>query len=177
MTSALGKEAGGASRLNETLRYAYDPEGNLIGRTNNAFVQAFTVDWQDEIQSIDRSGTLTVTGTTSSSATNVTVNTSNAVRYADNTFASTNQPLVDGTNTFTAVGKDGYGRTDTDVTTMNLPVTTSFVYDQNGNMVFDGSKAYAYDDENELIRITSTNAWKSEFSYDGKMRRRIRREE
>jgi RHS repeat-associated protein len=33
-----------------------------------------------------------------------------------------------------------------------------------------------YDDENELIRITQPNTWKSEFTYDGKMRRRIRKE-
>jgi len=33
-----------------------------------------------------------------------------------------------------------------------------------------------YDDENQLVRITEPNAWKSEFTYDGKMRRRIRKE-
>src|SRR5438552_3379288 len=33
-----------------------------------------------------------------------------------------------------------------------------------------------YDDENQLIRVTVTNGWKSEFTYDGRMRRRIRKE-
>jgi len=43
-------------------------------------------------------------------------------------------------------------------------------------LVYDGSKGFAYDDENQLIRITATKAWKSEFTYDGKMPRRIRKE-
>src|SRR5205807_5844546 len=46
----------------------------------------------------------------------------------------------------------------------------------NGNMTNDSVKSFAYDDENQLIRITYTNAWKSEFTYDGKLRRRIRKE-
>ena len=48
-----------------------------------------------------------------SPATNVTVNTSNAVIYADVMFASTNQPWVNGNNTFTAIARDAYGRRDT----------------------------------------------------------------
>jgi YD repeat-containing protein len=62
------------------------------------------------------------------------------------------------------------------VVSLNLPITTGFDYDLNGNMVFDGNQAYDYDDENQLIRVTVTNTWKSEFTYDGKMRRRIRKE-
>src|SRR5439155_6537881 len=37
-------------------------------------------------------------------------------------------------------------------------------------------RTYDYDDENQLIRVTEPSSWKSEFTYDGKMRRRIRRE-
>jgi RHS repeat-associated protein len=69
-----------------------------------------------------------------------------------------------------------YGRTDSNSVSLNLPITTSFVYDLAGNLLFDGSSAYAYDDENELTSITATNAWKSEFAYDGKLRRRTRKE-
>jgi hypothetical protein len=39
----------------------------------------------------------------------VTVNTSNAVRYADFTFAATSFTLVNGMNTFTAIAKDSLG--------------------------------------------------------------------
>ena len=177
LTSAMGKEAGGTTnRLNETLRYAYDAAGNLTRRTNNTLEQWFNVNYRNEIASINRSNKLTVIGSTSVPATNVTVNSSNAVRYADNTFASTNHSLVDGANSFIAFAQDNYGRTDSNAVSFNLPLTSSFVYDLNGNMVFDGSKAYEYDDENQLTQITATNAWKSEFTYDGKMRRRIRKE-
>ena len=123
-----------------------------------------------------RSGRTSVAGTTSSAATNVTVNSTNAIRYADNTFVSTNHTLSNGTNTFTAIGKDNLGRIDTNIVTAYLPTNSVFVYDLNGNMVYDGQKAFAYDDENQLTTITATNAWKSEITYDGKMRRRIRKE-
>jgi YD repeat-containing protein len=33
--------------------------------------------------------------------------------------------------------------------------------------------AYDYDDADRLTRITVTNAWKTEFTYDGLSRRRI----
>jgi len=33
-----------------------------------------------------------------------------------------------------------------------------------------------YDDENQLIRVTVTNSWKDEFTYDGKFRRRIEKD-
>ena len=113
---------------------------------------------------------------TTSPATNVTVNTSNAVIYADVAFASTNQPWVGGDNTYTAIARDAYGRRDTNSVTVNLQPTNSYTYDLNGNLLSDGRRGFAYDDENQLIRVTVTNAWKSEFSYDGKLRRRMVKE-
>src|SRR5439155_18700069 len=58
----------------------------------------------------------------------------------------------------------------------NLPAMASFAYDGNGNMITNGTRFLEYDDENELIRVTEPNSWKSEFTYDGKMCSRIRRE-
>jgi hypothetical protein len=49
----------------------------------------FNVNTLNALTTISRSGTLTVAGTTTSQATNVTVNTSNAILYVDCTFAST----------------------------------------------------------------------------------------
>src|SRR5260221_10647549 len=115
---------------------------------------------------------MTVAGTTTSTATNVTVNTLSADIYGDNTFARTNVSLANGNNTFTAIAKDAYGRSDTNSSTSYLPATNSFVYDLNGNLVSDGTRAFDYDDENQLIRVMVPDAWKSEFVYDGKMRRR-----
>ena len=115
-------------------------------------------------------------GTTSSAATNVTVNTLTADRYADNTFARTNFTLADGNNTFTAIAQDSNNRKDTNSVTVNLPATAIFQYDVKGDLTSDGRRGMDYDDENQLSRITVTNSWKTEFTYDGLFRRRIRKE-
>jgi len=104
------------------------------------------------------------------------VNSLTADRYADNTFSRTNLTLASGNNTFTAVGKDNLGRQDSQSITVNLPSTVTYTYDLNGNLTYDGNRALDYDDENQLIRVTVTNNWKSEFTYDATMRRRIRKE-
>jgi hypothetical protein len=91
-----------------------------------------------------RSGTLTVAGTTTSAATNVTVNGQTATRYGDNTFAREGFALSDGNNTFTAIAQDSLGRGDTNAVTVNLPATVNFAYDQNGNLTTDGRRTFAY---------------------------------
>jgi RHS repeat-associated protein len=179
LKSARGKESSGygLDRLHEQFGYAYDKAGNLSYRTNNALVESFSVNTLNELtQAGVVDGTLTVAGTITSSATNVTVNNSNAVLYLDQTFARANHPLSDGTNTFTAVAQDSLGRSDTNVVSVNLPEGVSFSYDLNGNLLTNGTRFLEYDDENQLTRITEPNAWKSEFTYDGKMRRRVRKE-
>jgi YD repeat-containing protein len=138
-------------------------------------VQTFNVNSLNELTTVTRSGTLTVAGTTTIAATKVTVNTQTACRYGDNTFAKDGFSLADGTNTFTAVAQDSAGRGDTNSSSVYLPATASFVYDLNGNLTSDGRRGFDYDDENQLIRITVTNAWKSEFTYDGRNRRRNRK--
>jgi RHS repeat-associated protein len=164
------------NRLHEQLGYAYDPAGNLNRRTNNALVQTFGVNSLNELTTVTRSGTLTVAGTTTSTATNVTVNGLSAWLYNDAAFAKDGFSLVDGENTFTAIAQDSYGRTDTNTVTTWLPESAGYLYDLNGNLLSDGKRGFAYDDENQLITITVTNGWKSEFQYDGKMRRRVRKE-
>ena len=50
----------------------------------------------------------------------------------------------------------------------------SYSSDLNGNPLSDGTRNFAYDDENQLTSVTVSNAWRSEFAYDGRMRRRLR---
>ena len=180
LTSAQGKESGGVTnRLQEQFQYAYDAAHNLQIRTNNLLIETFTVNSLNEISNVTRNTTnaLTVAGTTTSQATSVTVNSTPAFLYADYTFASSNSfTLADGNNTFTAIASDSFGRGDTNALTINLPATNSCSYDLNGNLLGVGTRTFDYDDENQLIRVTETNAWKSEFTYDGRMRRRIRKE-
>ena len=168
LKTGIGKESGGATRLLEKLGYAYDAAGNLQHRTNDALVQAFNVDTLNQLTTATNNGTLTVAGTTTSAATNVTVNSLVAERYADNTFAKAGFTVANGTNTFTAVAWDNHGRVDTNVVSAYLPATNIFLYDQNGNLRTNGTRIFEYDDENQLTRITEPSAWKSEFTSDSK---------
>src|SRR5438552_18173826 len=111
------------------MAYAYDAAANLHTRSNNNYGQIFDVNSLNELIAGSRLGYYTVAGTTSSPATNVTVNTSNAILYADNTFARTNVGLADGTNTWTAVAKDNLGRVDSNTVVAYLPSASYFSYD------------------------------------------------
>ena len=164
--------------LNEKFAYGYDAAQNLTSRTNNALVQTIGVNSLNELTAITRNSTsaLTVTGTTSSNATSVTINGSAASRYGDYTFAKDGFTITNGINSFTAIASDSAGRHDTNTVTVNLPDSVGYTYDLNGNLLSDGTRAFDYDDENELIRVTVTNAWKSEFAYDGQLRMRVRKE-
>ncbi len=177
LISATASESGGVTnRLQEQFGYAYDAAGNLNQRTNNALVQSFNVNNLNELTTLGWNGTLTVAGTTTSPATNVMVNTLAANLYRDATFAKAGFSVAQGMNTFTAVAKDSYGRMDTNTVTVNLPATVNYSYDLNGNLLGDGNRSFAYDDENQLTSVWVTNVWRSDFVYDGKMRCRIRRE-
>ena len=181
LTWAEAREPNSDIRWNEKFAYYYDPAHNLKERDypngwGTPLLQSFAVNALNELTQVSRSGPLTVIGVVTGSATNVTVNTSNAFLYGDSTFASTHHALVDGSNTFTAVARDSAGRVDTNVVRAYLPATNSFAHDLNGNLTTNGARVLEYDDENQLTRITAPGAWKSEFTYDGKMRRRIRKE-
>src|ERR1700722_386493 len=165
--------SGGTARLNEQLYYAFDPIGNLSYRTNNTLIENFQVNSLNELTQNTNGGRLTVIGTTTSSATNVTVNSTNALRYGDTTFAATNMPL---TTTYTAMASDSLGRRASNTVVVSIATNTTYQYDGNGNLTNDGLRGFAYDDENQLIQVWAANHWFSQFTYDGKMRRRIRQE-
>ena len=153
--------------------YAYDAAGNLNYRTNNTLVENFQVNSVNELTNGTNGGRLTVMGTTSSQATNVSVNGTNALLYGDATFAATNMPL---TTSYTAIAKDVFGRINTNTATVSLSTNVSFQYDKNGNLTNDGTLSFGYDDENQLTQVWVPGQWFSQFTYDGKMRRRIRQE-
>ncbi len=158
LTKASGTDwALNEPRRHEQFGYGYDAAGNLNLRTNNALVQTFNVNSLNELTTATRKGTFTVAGTTTSEATDVTVNSAAATLYADHTFASTNHTLANGNNTFTAVANDSYGRTSSDTITAYLPATNIFLYDSNGNLTNDGNRSFAYDDENQLISVWVSN--------------------
>ena len=180
LKTALGHESGGTiSRAQEQLGCAYDPAGNLNYRTNNALLETLGLNGVNELTTALASGTLTVAGATAGLATNVTVSGTSltsapAIRYADGSWARTNVALPGGNATYTATAQDAYGRQDTNSVAVYLPSSTAYTYDLNGNLLGDGLRSFAYDDENQLVSLWVTNAWRSDFVYDGKMRRRQR---
>ncbi|MBI4659154.1 MAG: RHS repeat-associated core domain-containing protein, partial [Verrucomicrobia bacterium] len=178
LRTALGKESGGANRLNEQFRYGYDAAWSLLAKTNNALVLTNELNSRNHLTTLTRSGssTFTVAGNTTVAATSVTVNGNEASKYGDYTYAKDVGTINNGTNTFTVIAQDSSGRKDTNVLTANLPSSVTFTYDQNGNLTSDGLRGFDYDDENRLTRITLTNNWKTEFIYDGLGRRRVRNE-
>ncbi len=165
--------SGGAARVNEQLHYAFDPAGNLNYRTNNTLIENFQVNALNELTSNTNGGKLTAMGTSTSPATSVAVNGTNALIYGDATFAATNMPL---TTTYTAIASDSLGRHATNTVTVSIATSTTYQYDRNGNLTNDGLRNFAYDDENQLTQVWLANQWFSQFTYDGKMRRRIRQE-
>jgi RHS repeat-associated protein len=177
LKTAIGKETGGVTnRWQEQFGYAYDAAGNLNFRTNNTLLQQFYLNSLNELTGATNSGRLTVVGSTTSPATNVTVNTSNTVLYADVSFASTNQPWVNDNNTYTAIAHDVYNRWATNSLSVNLSATNGFAYDWNGNLLSDGTRNFAYDNENQLIAVWVASSFSNNFVYDGKLRRRLTKE-
>jgi YD repeat-containing protein len=191
LTGAQGWEADTVTPcLHEQWGYGYDAAWNLNYRTNNALVQTFNVNNLNALTTTARSGTLTVAGTATEAegsmsgpngVTSVTVSGTGlssgaAALYADGTWARAGAALADGNNTYTAIGQDTYGRLNTNSVTVNAPAGNTFVYDLNGNLRTNDTRVLDYDSENQLVRITEPNVWKSEFAYDALQRRRVSRE-
>jgi len=180
--SANGFESNGTTRrLQEQFGYAYDKAWNLNERTNNALIQTFAVNNVNELTNASRSGTLTVAGTTTeagSSIASVTVNAVTANEYLDGTFAATNFTSSSGTNTYTAIAEDDLTppRWSTNSVTAYLPSSGIYTNDYNGNLTSDGTRNFAYDDENELVGLWVANTWSNSFAYDGLQRKRIEKD-
>ncbi len=183
LTSAFAYETGGTTnRFHERFVYSYDASGNLSNRVQNVLTNVFNVNNLNELTSIIRTNdSFTVAGATHGAATSVTIADNanvavSAVRYADNSYSRTGISLLNGNNTFIAVGQDSTGRGDTNAVTVSLSKATILVYDLHGNLRTNGTRVLEYDDENQLARVTEPSLWKSEFVYDGRMRRRVRKE-
>lgn len=173
LTSVTGKEAGGTVRQNEQLGYFYDAGGNLNRRTNNALVETFTVDSVNELDTLSRSGPLTVVGTVSPGTTSVSVNGTAGAIYADRTFAAPGVAAANGDNTFTVQSQDSLARSATEVANRYLPTSVACTYDADGNLTSDGLRSFSYDGESRLKTVWVTGQWRTDFVYDSRSRRRI----
>ncbi len=182
--TARGYESDGLTlRLQEQFGYAYDKGWNLNYRTNNGLTETFAANAVNELSNIGRSGTLTVAGSVGSAYGPISVTASGtglpsgvANVYADGTWALGGASPASGQNSYTATATDGYNRSSQDSVTVTLLGTNSYTYDASGNLLSDGQRTFAYDDENQLSSVTVSNAWRCEFVNDGMLRRRKRLE-
>ena len=179
LTNAAGRElSGGALRAQEQWANTYDKAGNLAQRVKNQLTETFVADANDQLTSVSSAGTLTVGGTATPAATQVSVNGQTAALYADKTFAVPNVPLS--ATALTAVATDGQGHSASNTIAVSLSTPTAPQYDLNGNLLTDGWRTFSYDTDNQLVGIVVTNAngtiTQTGFVYDGKARRRIRTE-
>ena len=108
----------------------------------------------------------------------MTVNGNTAILYSDYTFASSNAfTITNGNNTFTAIAGDALGRSDTNAITVNLPATNSYTYTTSTAISpAMGRGRSLTTTKTSMIQVFVTNIWKTTFTYDGKMRLRIRKE-
>jgi hypothetical protein len=72
------------------------------------------------------------------------------------------------------------GRSATNSITVYSPTPIGFTYDLNGNLLSDGYRTFTYDDENQLTSVVVSNGITTSTLtsniYDGRLRRRIRRD-
>ena len=210
IATALGYEASGTARYNETFGYSYDNAGNWATRTNGALSQQATVNGLDDILSIRRNTAMTVAGSLAAPIRSLYVYITNysqgpppqivvgggiqplqqippgasngtpAALYQDLTWGTTaGVSLLDGTNWFQLNMVSLSGVYTYPTVTQMLPVSVNFTYDDNRNLLSDGTRNFTYDDANRLVEIYVTNSWnnwRSTYAYDGLSRRRIRKD-
>jgi len=204
LTTALGYESNGVARYNETFGYSYDRAGNWMSRTNGALSQQTRVNGLNDILSIDRNGGMTVAGSLDAPVRSLFVEVTNSSQQQDSLFltkplapspppgCSNGVPaalyqdftwgttagisLTDGTNFFKYNIMSLSGFYTGIMVTQVLPVTVSFTYDDNRNLLSDGARNLVYDDANRLLEVYATNNWRTTYTYDGLSRRRIRKD-
>ncbi len=139
-----GYESGGSTqRYQEQFGYVYDAAGHLNSRTNDNLVLKLTQDADNHLSTSSVTGTLTVAGNTTATATNVTVNSSSDPNlYADGSLAARGLSFANGTNTFTAIAQDSLGRKATNVLSITLSTNASFTFDGNWNLTGDGRRVF-----------------------------------
>lgn len=180
LKTAFGFESGGTARLHEKFGYAYDKAWNLSYATNNALIETFTANAANELSTITRNSSLTVAGFAEAANTpSVTVvgtglSSGSAAVYGDGSWARAGANPDNGVNWYNATATDSLGRSSQDAVTNTFATSVSYAYDASGNLLNDGQRFFSYDDENQLTSVTISNAWRSEFTYDGLLRRRKR---
>ncbi len=120
----------GITRRNqEQFSSAYHASGNLNCRTNEDVVLKLTRDSENQSSTMAVTGTLTVTGKTTSIATKMTVNSTSLPAtspLADGSFALRGASFTCGLNTLNAVARDALGTKATNILSITSSSNASF---------------------------------------------------
>jgi RHS repeat-associated protein len=146
--------------------YLYDAAGNRTGEQVDGSVTGASYNNLNQLTGHSAGGQMVFSGSLSKPAT-VTVGGNAATVDVNNNFRGT-ASVTTGTNTVPVIATDAYSH----VTTNNYqvvipPVSSSYTYDLNGNLTSDGSRTFAWDAKNELVKITYADTSYSQFTYNG----------
>ena len=145
-------------------------------------MQTFRANALNEFTNTTRTGTVTVAGGATEAkggnwdgyewvwssppgVTNVTVSGTGlssgaAELYVDGSWARTNATLAQRASSYTAIAQDNSrAARDTNSISLNLPATNVCSYDLNGNLLSDGTRNFAFDDENQLVSVWLASTW------------------
>jgi RHS repeat-associated protein len=153
--------------------YWYDPAGN---RTVEQIANAVTTSLYNSLnQMASRSGggLLTITGTLDRPGTVTVSGTTYLTKGSDNFFWAL-APVVTGSNNIaiSATNVNGYGVTKTlGVNVTGGTAIPSLTYDLNGNLTNDSTNTYGWDAANRLTAVDYPGGAYSTFAYDGQGRR------
>lgn len=147
--------------------YDYDGAGNRTVEAIDSLVTGDTLNNLNQLKTRQGgTGVLPIRGATSEPAS-VTMNGQPAITRGDNSFEG-KVPVTAGDNTVTVVATDVNNNTTTNQ--YNVAVSGSgsktLVYDANGNLTSDGTRAFEWDPLNRLTAVMS-GTHRSEFAYNG----------
>jgi RHS repeat-associated protein len=170
LTSAVYRTTDPTPTILKRYGYAYDPAGNRTTEQIDDAATAASYDSMNRLTSQAPGGALLFKGTTSETAT-VTVGGKPATTTSSNTFSGP-VPVPSGTSNVEVKATDPSGnvRTNTYQVTQSGS-STSFAYDDNGNLIGQGTKTYEFDAEDRLLRVLDGGNEVARFVYDGLGRR------
>jgi RHS repeat-associated protein len=165
-----------SSTVTKRYGYTYDKAGNRTGEqlgdppSTDQTSKTSTYNNLNQLTGQSYGGPTAFKGTVSELA-DVTV-AGQAASVGTNLTFRANVALTTGTNTVQIVAKDGSNnsRTNNFEVVMGTGSGGSFTYDDNGNLINDGSKTYEWDGAQRLTKI-NYGSTSTEFTYDGLSRR------
>ena len=173
LVSAEGEMPDATAWPGYSFQYAYDPAGNMTQKVENGFVTMSQYNNLNQLTTSGWSGVMAVMGSLNITDAVVAVNGQPAALLPDGSFAVTNLAVSAGSNSWTAIATDLFGRSATSQVIAVAQSSAAF-YDPNGNLTNDGQFAYAFDNADRLVEVRNltSSATVMQCRYDGTSRRR-----